>query len=149
MIGYGNTLRSDDGVGYQVAETVASWNLDHVRSLPLHQLTPDLAATIANVKLVIFVDAAAMPIVNLQIEPLQPESTPSFSGHAVDPRSLLALAKILYQSTPLAYQILIPATNFAFGETLSATTQTQADCAIAAIQQIVNHSSPLLAPDHN
>jgi hydrogenase maturation protease len=25
VIGYGNTLRGDDGVGYQIAETVADW----------------------------------------------------------------------------------------------------------------------------
>lgn len=146
VIGYGNTLRSDDGVGYQIAETVARWNLAHVRSLPLHQLTPDLAAVIANVNLVIFVDASAKPITNMQIEPLQPEATISFSGHAADPRSLLALTQTLYESTPLAYQILIPATNFAFGETLSVATQAHARCALETIKQLVRDSSPLLEP---
>ncbi len=40
VIGYGNTLRSDDGAGKRVAELVAEWQLLNVRSLLVHQLTP-------------------------------------------------------------------------------------------------------------
>ena len=36
IIGYGNTLRSDDGVGPRLAQTVADWRLPGVRSLALH-----------------------------------------------------------------------------------------------------------------
>lgn len=57
VIGYGNTLRSDDGVGYRIAETVAQWNLTSVRSLSVQQLTPELAETMSHAKTVIFVDA--------------------------------------------------------------------------------------------
>ena len=57
VIGYGNSLRSDDGIGVRVAEIVADWYLPEVRSLCLPQLTPELAADLAKVDLVIFVDA--------------------------------------------------------------------------------------------
>ena len=33
VIGYGNTLRSDDGAGVRVAEAIAAWNLRGVTSL--------------------------------------------------------------------------------------------------------------------
>ena len=56
VIGYGNTLRSDDGAGQRVAELVAEWKLPNVRSLPVHQLTPELAEPISQAELVIFVD---------------------------------------------------------------------------------------------
>lgn len=56
VIGYGNTLRSDDGAGQKVAEILASWHLPQVRSISVHQLTPELAAPIAEAELAIFVD---------------------------------------------------------------------------------------------
>lgn len=55
-IGYGNTLRSDDGAGQKVAEILASWHLPQMRSISVHQLTPELAALLAEVELAIFVD---------------------------------------------------------------------------------------------
>lgn len=56
VIGYGNTLRSDDGAGQQVAEIIVHWHLPQVRSISVHQLTPELAAPIAEAELAIFID---------------------------------------------------------------------------------------------
>lgn len=58
VIGYGNELRGDDGVGPKVAEAVEAWKLAGVSVLALRQLTPELAADLAVVRRVIFVDAA-------------------------------------------------------------------------------------------
>ncbi|PPT05423.1 NADH-reducing hydrogenase maturation factor [Geitlerinema sp. FC II] len=57
VIGYGNSLRGDDGIGRAIAEQVASWNLPHVRSLSLHQLTPELAEELSRVDRAVFIDA--------------------------------------------------------------------------------------------
>ena len=45
VIGYGNTLRGDDGVGVLVADALEGWN-QAVRTLSVQQLTPELAADI-------------------------------------------------------------------------------------------------------
>lgn len=137
VIGYGNTLRSDDGAGYRIAETIADWQLEQIKSLPVHQLTPELAAEIAQANTVIFVDAiatdpSASPEVTL--EELFPDATEQITAHYADPRSLLALTQILYHATPTAYRILIPATNFGFGETLSLKTETNCHTALAKIK---------------
>jgi len=58
LIGYRNSLRSDDGVGQKVATIVEDWEVPELRSLFVHQLTPELVTDIAQVELVIFVDAA-------------------------------------------------------------------------------------------
>jgi hypothetical protein len=84
VIGYGNTLRGDDGVGYQVAETVAEWQLPQVRSIAVHQLLPELAADIAEVDLVIFVDAvvATAPAKqDITITPIFAGGDENFSTH--------------------------------------------------------------------
>lgn len=140
IIGYGNTIRGDDGAGYQIAEAVAQWNFNHVRSLAVHQLTPDLAEAIAQAKTVIFVDAVAT-LSEVKIEQLRPNSATSFTGHYADPRSMLALTCALYKSIPTAYQILIPAVNFSFGETLSPLTQKNVDLALVKIKQLISQQS--------
>ena len=125
IIGYGNTLRGDDGVGYQVAEAVMEWELKGVKAFPCHQLTPELAAMISSVQQVIFVDAAITPSTNLSSitwESLTPDTEAPFTTHAATPSALLALTKWLYNVTPIAYQLTIPAINFDIGETLSPTT---------------------------
>lgn len=146
VIGYGNTLRSDDGAGYLIAEAVAAWQLTHVQSLALHQLTPDLAELIAQIQLVIFVDAVAQPLAttaNIELELLEPTFTETFTGHYADPRSLLSLTYALYKATPIAYQLLVPAINFSFGESLSPVTQSSMTLALAKIEQLLSDPSAI------
>jgi hydrogenase maturation protease len=140
IIGYGNTIRGDDGVGYQIAEAVAEWNLNHVRSLAVHQLTPDLAEAIAQANIVIFVDAVAT-LSEVKIEQLEPNDAESFTGHYADPRSLLALTRALYKAIPTAYRILIPAVDFSLSETLSPVTQKSVDLALVKIKRLVSQQS--------
>jgi hydrogenase maturation protease len=70
VIGYGNELCSDDGIGCRVANIVNLWHLSHVQSLAVHQLTPELAANLANINLAIFVDASINS--ELQVESIFP-----------------------------------------------------------------------------
>ncbi|MGJ3249237.1 MAG: hydrogenase maturation protease [Elainellaceae cyanobacterium] len=151
MIGYGNTLRCDDGVGYRVAEIVAGWNLAGVRSLSVHQLTPDLADDIAKAEVVLFVDAGTSS--ELAVESITPTFTErfgsptgsptgnfaeGFSGHYAEPRSLLCVTHLLYDTIPTAYRVLIPAVDFSFGETFSSVTQSNMSLALAKIKDLIN-----------
>ena len=53
IIGYGNTLRGDDGAGRRVVEALAD-TLPPGAAVSLHQLTPEWAETISHVDHVIF-----------------------------------------------------------------------------------------------
>src|SRR5262249_51109422 len=57
VIGYGNELRGDDGVGPAAARAVAAWAEPCVQAIATHQLTPELADAIAGAEEVVFVDA--------------------------------------------------------------------------------------------
>ncbi|MFI5043071.1 MAG: hydrogenase maturation protease, partial [Acidimicrobiales bacterium] len=60
VIGYGNTLRSDDGVGWHAAALLAEDpRLAGVEVLAVHQLTPELALDMSRATLVILIDAGA------------------------------------------------------------------------------------------
>ncbi len=148
IIGYGNTLRSDDGAGQRVAELVAEWKLPNLLSLPVHQLTPELAEPISQAELVIFVDAyPATSEQGLQVHQLsdppsshtqlEGESQGLNIGHMVDPRSLLALSQLIYNNAPPAWWILVPAVNFEFGESFSPETTENIECSLAQIRQII------------
>jgi hypothetical protein len=61
VIGYGNELRGDDGVGPKTAMAVSEWHFPGVKTMVCHQLTPDLAEPIAAAERVVFIDAVAEP----------------------------------------------------------------------------------------
>jgi hydrogenase maturation protease len=122
VIGYGNTLRGDDGVGYQVAEILAEWQLSQVRSIAVHQLLPELAADIADVKIVVFIDAVVAidsPASKIAIIPLIAGENATFSTHIITPHLLLGITQKLYGATPVAYLLTIPAIDFTLGANLS------------------------------
>ena len=140
VIGYGNTLRSDDGAGQRVAEKIAKWGLPEVRSLAVHQLTPELVEDISQADAVIFIDAVATNSenpVSVQIQKLQAADDNTSLGHSCNPRSLLSVTQVLYGKVIKAYWVLIPAVNFDFGEELSSLTQQGIDIALNQVKQII------------
>lgn len=139
VIGYGNDLRSDDGIGQRVANAIASWHLSNVKSLAVHQLTPELAAILAHTELAIFVDAC-LPSENseVQVQSLLPSSCSEFSVHIGDPRSLLALTLAIYGHCPLAWLVTIPGVNFDLGDRLSPIAESGVAIALVKIIQILD-----------
>ncbi|MGK7897404.1 MAG: hydrogenase maturation protease [Xenococcus sp. (in: cyanobacteria)] len=141
VIGYGNSLRSDDGAGQIVANTIAEWELSGVKSLAVHQLTPELAENISQVDTVIFVDAVVTDSANpesVQIQKIKAADHNNSLGHNCDPRSLIAMTQILYGKVVTAYWVLIPAVNFDFGEQFSCVTKRAIDIALKQVKKIID-----------
>lgn len=140
VIGYGNTLRSDDGVGQIVARKIANSHLPGVRSLYLHQLTPELAADIAEVELVIFVDATLAAIApEVRVSPLQPLFSIEIKSHTSDPRMLLNLAQTLYNHCPKAWWVTIPGENFELGDAISPLARRGITQALRQINSLIKN----------
>jgi hydrogenase maturation protease len=119
VIGYGNTLRRDDGAGVRVAEAVERLGLPGVEVLTRHQLTPELAPVLATAHSAVFVDATVDDHHTGRWRVLRPALRPSALAHAADPRTLLALAKGLFGHAPRAWLITVPAPDMGYGEGLS------------------------------
>lgn len=140
IIGYGNTLRSDDGAGPRVADAVASWRLPNVRAIASHQLTPEMADALVTAEVVIFVDArqadphsespAGVTFTALSAA----EDAAPASAHVSDPRRLLALTKQIYGRCPQAWLISVPGVNFDFGESLSELARQGVEVALRRIR---------------
>jgi hydrogenase maturation protease len=123
VIGYGNTLRSDDGVGPRLAETVGTLRLPHVRTLLCQQLSPEHSAMVSRADTVVFVDASVDAPRKVQLRKLQPGHSSQLMAHAADPCTLLALARDVFGHAPEAWWLTIPAQNLEFGEQLSSETE--------------------------
>jgi hydrogenase maturation protease len=140
IIGYGNTLRSDDGAGIRIAEAVAAWNRTGLTARPVHQLTPELAAPLAAADLAIFADARlAKDGEATVVMPLDPSSAVRTVGHTSDPRELLRFARSLYGRSPRAWLISVPAPNLSLGESLSATASRGIEDALVHIRRLLEH----------
>jgi hydrogenase maturation protease len=114
LIGYGNELRRDDGVGPAVARTVEGWCLEGVQTLAVHQLTPELAECMAAVETVMFVDASVTGR-TVCLRRLDPAATATPLGHRSDPCQLLALTALLYGCRPDTWLLTIPVADLGMG----------------------------------
>jgi hydrogenase maturation protease len=136
VIGYGNTLRGDDGVGPRVATAAAT--LTGVDVCVVHQLTPDLASALALVDVAIFVDARPSDEDGaVEVSVLVPGGDGSALGHASDPHGLLALTGALYGRCPHAWWVTVPAVSFELGEELSPTTRRAVPHAVDIVAELV------------
>ncbi len=131
IIGYGNDLRSDDGIGPAIARAIEAWDLPHVQVLAVPQLLPEFAERLAQVDQAYFVDAyPASQDPNhegdpkVQIQLLKPAESSSLTSHHVsDPTVLLALSQRLYDRCPQAWWVMIPGVGFELGEQFSSVAE--------------------------
>ncbi len=149
VIGYGNDLRSDDAVGKRVAEGVATWNLPYVQAHAVHQLTPELAATLAKFERAIFVDAyITTDDKEVGVHPLEPDHTGEIAGHTGDPQSVLALTQALYEHCPQAWWVTVPGVNFGVGDSLSLKAEQGVAKALERIEQLLKETGPIVKRGH-
>lgn len=148
IIGIGNPLRGDDGVGpWLVAELEEELGRDagtappRARCRVVRQLLPELATELEGVERVLFVDAwrapagsraelAALAAAGLD-QAAGGEGPGGWSfGHGFGPGELLALATLLHATPPRADLLRIPAAQFTLAAPdavagLSATVRQQ------------------------
>jgi hydrogenase maturation protease len=135
VIGYGNTLRRDDGVGPKVAEAVAALALPGVRALACPLLTPELADPVSRARVAIFVDAAVDAPREVQLRKLAPAGSSQVLAHAASPATLLALARDVFGHVPEAWWLTIPVEDLGIGEALSPPAQRGLEIAVEEIKK--------------
>lgn len=146
LIGWGNPLRGDDGVGQAIAAAVERWGQPELEVVEAVQLTPELAPLLAAARRVLFVDAeaggAAAVTGGWRLEPvplLEPGGTTAAwssqpLSHHASPGLLLMLAESLYGRRPPAWQLLVAAHACDFGSGLSPATEALLPGALAAVR---------------
>jgi len=141
IIGYGNPLRADDGVGWQAAWRLGELLWDKpIEILALHQLTPELAEPISRADLIIFIDASLQGQPgSWKCERLAFNSTLANAlAHHFTPRSLLGYAQAIFDVSPLALVVSVTGESFAYCEQLTPRVE-------AALPQVIKHVREQLA----
>jgi len=122
IIGYGNPLRSDDGVGWRAAQALAGEWPDHqVRVEAAHQLLPEMADWLGDASHVLFIDACWETVPGrIRSRAVHPEKTRTASmTHHFSPERLLVDAWQLFHHCPEAVLISVGGGSFEHGEELS------------------------------
>ncbi|MCC6682213.1 MAG: hydrogenase maturation protease [Phycisphaeraceae bacterium] len=146
ILGYGNTLRGDDGIGVIAAQRLrqAFGDDPHVQVLALHQPTPELADTLSRCDRAIFIDASVdVPEGELRVTALAPgPDAASPSTHHLSPSALLDMAKLLFGSCPHAWLIAVGARDFACRDSLSPPVAAAIEQVLAQVRQLLLTPSP-------
>jgi hydrogenase maturation protease len=146
IVGYGNPLRGDDGLGLEATELLAADpRLRRAHVIWRQQPTPELAADFADASLVVLIDVNVIAepgvVSAVRLDPTR-RST-STSSHHVDPAELLALAHELYGASPAIWVVSAGASNLEVGEGLSPAVQHALPAVVDAVVAIVaEHEDP-------
>lgn len=137
IIGYGNPLRGDDGVGYQIADQLARLAGDSANVLTVHQLTPELTEPIRGADLVVFIDACyeGQPG-TWTCETIRPDPNPSHKfTHYFTPANLLSYTRTVFGVNPKALLVSVAGRSFDYSEDLSPTVAAIVPEIVASVSE--------------
>ncbi len=143
IIGYGNTLRGDDALGWHAAQRLSEHNADGLVVEVRHQLTPELAEVISRARAVAFLDArlGGDPGV-VQVTAVEPSAVSGDSlTHHLTPGTLLALSQTLYGTCPPAVIFSISAENFELGASLTPRVEAALPALVKRVQEWIAEQS--------
>jgi hydrogenase maturation protease len=133
VIGIGNTLRRDDGVGHAVVEALR----DHadpteIELFTCHQLLPECVVSLEGRRGVVFVDATIeWPAGEIGTRTVEADPEPWRWGHQLRPETVLGLLDDA--SRPSALVVGIGAADFDYGEELDEPVRAAVPAAVEAI----------------
>jgi hydrogenase maturation protease len=149
IVGYGNTLRRDDGLGWRAAALLAEDpRLRGARVLWQQQLTPELAVDVGNVSLVVLIDVAdGDEVGSISVRRLDPAASAAPAGsawtHHLEPETLIALARDLWNASPAVFVVSVGAASLEVGDGLSSAVEQALPAVVDAVVAIVaEHDRP-------
>lgn len=154
IIGYGNALRGDDGLGPVAAQrlaehygqagvtTLAGQETGAVRILIDQQLMPELAEPISRASLVVFIDASAEDapgqIRQVRLEPAADALVRD--THQLGPAHLLTLARLLFGQCPPALLFSVGGNSFDLSDRLTPAVEAALQVLLADVcREVDNH----------
>ncbi|MFQ3573313.1 MAG: hydrogenase maturation protease [Thermodesulfovibrionales bacterium] len=136
VIGYGNTLRGDDGIGIvavrEVKGCVEGLNVD---TYEYHQLNIEVLPVLADYEKIIFIDCSAdIGYGEVFCRQIRPDESLSLGmTHHITPQQILQLLEILYNKSPECYVCEVGGRVFDFGtdvsmQVMDSTPQVVEEC---------------------
>ena len=148
VVGFGNTLRTDDGVGFTAVERleadprfVSASTQGRVRVFWAQQLTPELAVDFAGADVVVLVDAdAELAPGHVRVRRVEAaaaaDAGPGMTHH-VDAASLAAMAAELFGGSPTVWVVGVGPASMDVGERLTETVEAALPRVLEAVVQLL------------
>lgn len=144
IIGYGNPLREDDGIGWHLAgwlgETLNDPQIEIIQS---HQLFPEYADNLSKVRNALFIDCKqGSNIGQIESSQIDPSTiqTEKATFHHMSIEGILSMTKSLFQHVPSAHVFSIESDRFDHSEHLSDLMKKQLKCTQKVlIEYILTH----------
>ena len=99
IVGYGNTLRGEDGFGVDVIDRLQKHELKNTRLIKEYQLTPELCLELLDGDEIIFIDAAYGKKPYTLASPVDDGQNNNLSHH-ISPKMLISMLNSLYGVSP-------------------------------------------------
>lgn len=149
VVGIGNPLRGDDGVGPWISDEIEAMRLPGVETIAVHQLLPELAPRLAEFSSVILVDAVQCENRDdaPQLLRVAPERMSNHFSHLLTPARLLELSKPRSGEPPEIWLLSIPVSQFELGQNLSNVAIVNSCLALQLIQSVTGESRQLARTD--
>jgi len=138
VLGYGNPGRQDDGLGPALASTIDALGLPDVSVEEAYQLNIEDAATLSEFNEALFVDASVACAEPFEFRKATAATKISFSSHAVDPESVLAICEENFEPAPEAWVLAIRGYDFALGEGLSPGAVKNLEAATGFVKSLIH-----------
>lgn len=139
IIGYGNPMRRDDGLGPHIADMLAERLGDAVQVEAIFQLTPELADPISKAARVIFIDASVEGEAGIiKLAGVSANVPTGALTHHFSPAGLLHLAQTLYGRSAAAQIVTVTGSDFDLGEGFSPAVEAVIPQVVAIISRMVN-----------
>ena len=142
ILGYGNPLRGDDGLGWRAAEALSNDFAEGMEIRTCHQLLPEVAEPVSRADTIFFIDAARDGEPGeLRCTPLNPEKAAARFTHQLSPAGILSLSDELYGRVPKAFLLSICGESFELGEKLSPVVVATLPRLTGLVRELAKHVS--------
>lgn len=139
VIGYGNQLRGDDGLGCDVVNRLVD-DLKRlaVDTIACHQLTPELVDPLRFVQRVIFVDAQEGDRPGqITVSRIWPLESGGVFTHNTTPQGLLQAVDAWYGVQPEGYLLTVTGADFSLREGLSPSVEQALPDVVSALYRLL------------
>jgi hydrogenase maturation protease len=101
IIGYGNTLRGEDGFGCDVIDELEKYELKNTKLISTFQLTPELCLELLDAKEIIFIDACYLENEKYHYNlGCSIEHQDTNLSHHISPKTIIELLNSVYNKHP-------------------------------------------------
>lgn len=141
LVGVGNTLRGDDGIGAYICSCIDALKMPGVQTLVTQQLDTALLDELTEADHIIIADASFEGKAVDFFKVSGNEPIPVSSSHHMSAPLLMQMAKTIYQKELSMMICAVAGYRFSMKEKLSARAKKNADKAVAVIIEWINKNN--------